>query len=69
MRTITFCILAVAFVLPLRSQSLLSGTVKDPLGAVIGGAFVLIHWDPSGSDTGLRNNIGIKADVVLWGFR
>ena len=28
-------------------------------------ARVLVHWDPSGSAVGLRNNIGIKQDAIV----
>jgi carboxypeptidase family protein len=45
-------------------QCTINGQVKDSEGAVIANARVLIHWDPSGS-VSLRDNIGIKQDVVV----
>jgi hypothetical protein len=42
---------------------LLSGTVTDQMGAVISRAVVIVHWDPSGSEVGLRDNVGIKEDL------
>lgn len=42
----------------------LSGTVRDSEGAVIAKAYVVIHWDPSGSNY-LSDNVGMKKDVIL----
>lgn len=38
------------------------GTVIDSEGAVISKARVLLHWDPAGSQVGLKTNVGIKED-------
>jgi hypothetical protein len=43
----------------------LKGVVKDPEGAVISGAMVLIHWDSAGSAVGLKSNVGITADRTV----
>ena len=49
----------------LFADSVLKGTVTDSKGAVIPGATIFIHWDPSGSAVGLKSNVGIKEDVVV----
>src|SRR5262249_59693863 len=41
----------------------LSGTFRDKEGAAIPNAFVLIHWDSSGSKY-LKDNTGIRQDVT-----
>jgi hypothetical protein len=46
-------------------KSSISGQVTDSEGAVIANARVLVHWDSSGSAVGLRDNIGIKQDVIV----
>jgi hypothetical protein len=46
-------------------QTAITGQIRDSEGAVIANARVLVHWDPSGSDVGLRDNIGIKQDVMV----
>ena len=46
-------------------KSTISGQVTDSEGAVIAKARVLVHWDSSGSTVGLRDNIGIKQDVIV----
>jgi hypothetical protein len=38
------------------------GTVIDSEGAVISKARILVHWDPAGSQVGLKTNVGIKED-------
>ena len=43
----------------------LKGVVRDSSDAPISGARVLIHWDSAGSTVGLRDNIGIKADLII----
>ncbi len=60
-------LLALAFCLSAGAQSKfeLSVTVLDQLGAVISNAQVRVHWDPSGSKVGLKDNIGVSQDVVL----
>lgn len=42
-----------------------SVTVTDEEGARIGQAEVSFHWDPSGSETGLRDNIGMREDGAV----
>ena|ERR1700722_7805218 len=34
-------------------------------GASVSGAMILLHWDPAGSEVGLKTNVGIKQDLVL----
>jgi Carboxypeptidase regulatory-like domain len=46
-----------------QSDSRLSGTVVDSEGAAIGNALVIVHWDGSGSRTGLEDNRRIKEDI------
>jgi hypothetical protein len=46
-------------------QSAITGQITDSEGAVIASARVLVHWDSSGSTVGLRDNIGIKQDVIV----
>ncbi len=46
-------------------KSSISGQVTDSEGAVIANTRVLVHWDSSGSAVGLRDNIGIKQDVIV----
>jgi hypothetical protein len=48
---------------PARESGRLDGRVTDPSGAVINGAYVLVHWDPAGSP-GMRTNVGIANDLV-----
>ena len=48
-----------------EAQSVISGKITDSEGAVIAKARVLVHWDSSGSTVGLRDNIGIKQDVIV----
>lgn len=51
--------------LPAAQNTILKGTVTDSSGAPIPDAYILIHWDSSGSGVGLTSNIGVKSDVVL----
>jgi len=55
------CILVFVFtVFAAPSEtSKLSGTVTDPEGGVISGAYIFVHWDP----VALTSNVGIKADL------
>ena len=48
----------------LAQQSTISGQVQDSEGAAIAKARILVHWDPSGSTVGLRDNIGVPQDVA-----
>jgi hypothetical protein len=41
----------------------LSGTVRDPEGAVIANAHVVVHWDSSGSNY-LKDNVRIRQDAT-----
>lgn len=45
------------------NTSVIKGVVRDSEGAAIGGAYVLIHWDSSGSTVGLTTNLGSKEDT------
>ena len=58
-------LLAIAF-LTLFSQlcfgSGLKGKVTDSEGGVIANAVIFVHWDSSGSATGLKANKGIQGD-------
>jgi hypothetical protein len=60
-------VLIVCLLLPslVSSQNGFRGVVTDSEGAVISGAHIFIHWDPSGSTVGLATNIGIKEDRVV----
>ena len=49
----------------LMSGQTLKGAVNDSSGTPIGGALLFIHWDPAGSTVGLKDNIGIKADLAI----
>jgi hypothetical protein len=56
----------LALALPaMAGQISLRGAVSDSSGAPIPGASITIHWDLSGSKTGLQTNVGIKADVSV----
>ena len=59
-------VLAIAFV-SLLSQSCfgggLKGRVTDSEGGVIANAVIFVHWDSSGSATGLNANKGIPNDA------
>ncbi len=59
---IVFLCLSVAFAAP---QAAITGQIRDSEGAVIANARVLVHWDSSGSAVGLKDNIGIKQDVMV----
>jgi Carboxypeptidase regulatory-like domain len=43
----------------------LSGRVTDSHGVMISGANLIVHWDPSGSDTGLGSNVGLREDLSV----
>jgi hypothetical protein len=47
------------------SDSILRGVITDSEGAAIAGAHIVVHWDQSGSTTGLASNVGIKHDVTV----
>ncbi len=47
------------------SQSAITGKITDSEDAVIANARVLVHWDSSGSTVGLKDNVGIKRDVIV----
>ena len=67
MRTKRMILLVVVLWLSAGAQSRtdLSVTVLDQLGAVISNAQVRVHWDPSGSNVGLKDNVGVAEDQVL----
>lgn len=43
----------------------LTGVVTDADGAVVRGAYVDVHWDPSGATVGVADNVGIKHELTL----
>ena len=43
----------------------LSGVVTDPVGAVIADAYIIVHWDPDGTDKELKSNVGLNHDLNL----
>ena len=47
------------------AASELKGVVTDSEDAVIRGAFVIVHWDRSGTAVGLKSNAGLKQDLIL----
>ena len=44
---------------------LLQGVVSDSAGNLLTDAQLVVHWDPSGSKTGLTTNVGIPEDRFL----
>ena len=58
---VSLCLLRLSAV----PESAIRGQITDSEGAVIANARVLVHWDSSGSSVGLRDNIGIKQDVIV----
>ena len=69
-RLLTLIVLCLVGVTSLfAQQSLVAGHVTDSEGAAISKARVLIHWDPSGSMTGLRDNVGTKQDTIVFSGR
>lgn len=63
MRNCVLVALVVLFGVTSAEAVTLAGTVRDPGGAVIAKAHVVIHCDSSGSNY-LRDNIGIKEDIT-----
>jgi hypothetical protein len=58
--------LILAFITPaIASGETLKGAVKDSLDTPIAGATVVIHWDSAGSTVGLKDNIGVRADLSI----
>jgi hypothetical protein len=58
-------ILVMMLTVVLPTQASLQGTVSDSSGAAIPAALVMVHWDSSGSRTGLKDIVGISSDVIL----
>jgi carboxypeptidase family protein len=48
-----------------RAKVLLQGVVIDSAGNLLTGAQLVVHWDPSGSKSGLTTNVGIPEDRFL----
>ncbi len=48
-----------------QQRSAISGHINDSQGAAIANARVIVHWDSSGSAVGLKDNVGIRHDVVV----
>ena len=46
-------------------QSAITGQITDSEGAVIANARLLVHWDASSRAVGLRDDVGIKQDVIV----
>lgn len=38
------------------------GSARDQNGGAIRDAYVLVHWDPAGSQVGLTDNVGLDHD-------
>ena len=63
--------LCLTFVLPCASEPpsvLLSGVIADSHGVAVPPGLqprVLIHWDGSGADIGLKTNIGMATDMSV----
>lgn len=64
MRSFLLFILAVTTP-SVASGEMLRGAVKDSMGTSISGALVYIHWDSAGSTVGLKDNIGVEADLSV----
>ena len=64
MRTRLLIAALLLWVIPAFATTV-SGRVVDSEGAAIKGARVLIHWDPSGSQVGVADNVGIKDDMSV----
>ena len=65
-RLIFCCLLLVSGASPSpTSTGRLRGIVKDAEGALISGVRILIHWDSSGKDVGLKSNVGIGRDFAI----
>jgi len=45
-------------------DSTITGFVADSSGAAIVRAHILVHWDPSGSTVGLKDNLGLSHDLT-----
>ena len=41
----------------------IEGSVTDSPGAAISKARIFVHWDQSGSEVGLKTNVGISHDI------
>ena len=46
-------------------RSAITGQITDSEGAVIANARLLVHWDASSRAVGLRDEVGIKQDVIV----
>jgi hypothetical protein len=47
------------------NQEKLSGRVTDSHGVTISDAYLIVHWDASGSDIGLNSNVGLREDLSV----
>lgn len=61
------CFAAVALLVSAKtvSKEKLSGRVTDSHGVTISDAYLIVHWDPSGSDIGLNSNVGLREDLSV----
>ena len=64
MRNLLLFVLAVIMPAAISAETL-KGAVKDSSNTPIAGALVFIHWDSAGSTVGLKDNVGIKADLSV----
>jgi hypothetical protein len=64
-RTLFLLVILLAPTIPAFSTTLLTGVVTDSDGAVIPNAYIIVHWDSSGSYDRRIENIGVKDDRVL----
>ena len=58
------CVLSVFVAVP-HPPNQIKGSVVDSEGAAIRNARILVHWDPSGADVGLRTNVGLSSDITV----
>lgn len=54
-----------ALAVPALPKAKVAGSVMDSEGAAIAQAYIIVHWDSSGSSVGLTSNVGIRKDLVL----
>jgi hypothetical protein len=64
-RIALLCAFAIGVAIPTFPKTGLKGTVTDSAGAPIPGAYIVVHWDSSGSGVGLVTNVGLKQDLIL----
>ena len=60
--SIVFILVSSAVASPMTQ---LKGVITDSEGAAIRGARILVHWDRSGADVGLRSKVGLEKDLAI----